>query len=373
MRIAHVSDCYLPRTGGIETQVRSLALAQTARGDDVRILTASPGHDGVRAGSDTVDGLPVERIAMALPGEIPIHLRTRAKVVEALAAHPVDVVHVHAGVVSPFAWGAIRAAHQLDLPTVITVHSVWGPLARPAFRGVDALSRWSSWGVVLTAVSEVAAARIRRSVPVPVGVLPNGIDPLAWRGVPGQWEAEAGSLRIVSVLRMAPRKRVGPLVQVIARAHVLLGPDVRVRACLIGDGPERVRAQRLARRLGLEVEFTGTLPPEAIRDRFATADVFVQASVRESFGIAALEARTFGLPVVARRQSGTGEFVADGINGLLALDDAGLARGLADLGHHPEILASMRAFNETHEPEQTWPHVCDRAQAFYRLAGARGA
>ena len=32
MRIAHVSDCYLPRTGGIETQVRGLALAQAARG-----------------------------------------------------------------------------------------------------------------------------------------------------------------------------------------------------------------------------------------------------------------------------------------------------------------------------------------------------
>ncbi|MGI9197554.1 MAG: glycosyltransferase, partial [Candidatus Nanopelagicales bacterium] len=110
MRIAHVSDCYAPRTGGIETQVRSLALAQHARGDDVRIITASPGHEGVRAGADVVDGLPVERIALSLPGEIPVHPRTRARVLASLRAAPVDVVHVHAGVISPFAWGAVRAA-----------------------------------------------------------------------------------------------------------------------------------------------------------------------------------------------------------------------------------------------------------------------
>ena len=370
MRIAHVSDCYLPRTGGIETQVRSLALAQASRGDDVRIITASPGHDGVRAGRDVVDGLPVDRIAMALPGEIPIHLRTRAHVVESLRAAPVDVVHVHAGVVSPFAWGAVRAAHELGVPVIVTVHSVWGPLARPAFRGSDALVRWSSWGVVLTAVSEVAAAQMRASVGVPVGVLPNGIDARAWREADDGWNPEPGALRVVSVLRLAPRKRVGPLLRVIARAGVLLGPSVHVRTCLIGSGPERGRAERLARRLGIDVDFAGRLSSAQIRERFAQADVFAQASVRESFGIAALEARAFGLPVVARSQSGTGEFVADGVNGLLAADDAGLAAALASLGRDSSALARMRAYNRSHEPEQTWPHVCELALAYYRQAGA---
>ncbi|MBU6313373.1 MAG: glycosyltransferase, partial [Actinomycetales bacterium] len=181
MRIAHVSDCYLPRTGGIETQVRSLALAQAARGHDVRIITASPGHGDVRSGRDIVDGLSVERIAVSLPGEIPIHPRTRTRVVESLIANPVDVIHVHAGVVSPFAWGGVRAAHELTIPTVVTVHSVWGPLARPAFGASNSLVRWASWGVVLSAVSQVAADRVSQAVGVDVDVLPNGIDASAWR------------------------------------------------------------------------------------------------------------------------------------------------------------------------------------------------
>lgn len=376
MRIAHVSDCYLPRTGGIETQVRSLALAQTARGDEVRVITASPGHDGVRSGADTVDGLPVERIALSLPGEIPIHPRTRARVVESLRADPVDVVHVHAGVISPFAWGGVRAAHQLGVPAVVTVHSVWGPLARPAFGAAKALVRWASWGVVLSAVSQVAADCVRQAIGTAadtggeVDVLPNGIDASAWR--PKQpWSPRAGELRVVSVLRLAPRKRVGALLRSIARAQVLLAPEVVVRALIIGDGPERRRAEHLARQLGIDATFTGRLPAHLIRARFAESDVFIQASVKESFGIAALEARCAGLPVIARAQSGSGEFIVDGLNGFLAADDAMLSDRLVLLGRDRELLGRMHAMNSQTEPDQTWPHICDLAHQLYAKAGAR--
>lgn len=371
MRIVHVSDCYLPRTGGIETQVRSLALAQAAAGDDVRIITASPGHDGVRAGHEIVDGLDVERIAVDLPGEIPIHPRTRARVVDSLREHPADVVHVHAGVISPFAWGAVRAAHQLGVPAVVTVHSVWGPLARPAFGASNALVRWAQWGVALSAVSQVAADRVSEAVGVDVAVLPNGIDAAAWRPQ-RPWAAKPGELRVVSVLRLAPRKRVGALLRAIARASVLLAPQVSVSAMIIGDGPERARAERLARRLGVDARFTGRLPAHLIRERFADSDVFVQASVKESFGIAALEARAAGLPVIARAQAGSGEFIADGLNGFLAVDDRALADRLALLGRDPELLARMHEVNAGTEPEQTWARVCARAQELYARAAAAG-
>lgn len=375
MRIVHVTDCYLPRTGGIETQVRSLALAQRDRGHDVRVVTASPGHDGVRSGPDLVDGIPVERIAMSLPGELPIHPRTRSLVAQSLRGRGADVVHVHAGVISPFAWGAVRAAHGLGVPTVVTVHSVWGPLARPAFRGSDALVRWTGWGVVLTAVSEAAAQPIRSALPraTRVGVLPNGIEPGDWRDTRPRVARDAGMLRVVSVLRLAPRKRAGALLRAISRAAVLLQTDVSVTATIIGDGPERQRAQRLAERLGVATDFTGRLTREAIKDRFRESDIFVQASVRESFGVAALEARTFGLPVIARLQTGTGDFVDSGVNGILAADDRGIADAIVRLGRDPRVLADMWDYNLDHLPDQTWDHVCALAGDYYREAGVRNA
>ena len=64
MRIVHVSDCYLPRLGGIEVQVRSIALAQQRRGDEVAVITATPGD------STADPGISVIRLDARLPFEI---------------------------------------------------------------------------------------------------------------------------------------------------------------------------------------------------------------------------------------------------------------------------------------------------------------
>ncbi|MHB1066931.1 MAG: glycosyltransferase family 4 protein [Candidatus Nanopelagicales bacterium] len=371
MRIAHVSDCYAPRTGGIETQVGALAARQRAAGDDVRVLTATPGRAAF-GGDDEVDGIIVHRVAAHLPFELPVHPRTAREVGRVLDAHPVDVVHVHAGVVSPFAWGAIRAARRRGVPTLVTVHSVWGSLARPGFAAADALVGWSRWGAALSAVSRVAADRIESALPRVghVPVVPNGIDPAEWSVA--AVDAEAGVLRVVSVLRMAPRKRVLPLVRMLRAAAADLGGSVRVEAVLIGDGPERARAQRVAQGTGGSVEFAGRLPRERILEVFARSDVFVQPSVKESFGLAALEARTAGLPVVARSQAGTTEFVHEGVEGLLADDDAGMARAIARLGRDRALLAALARHNRSVEPAQAWPGVLATVREAYARAGAGG-
>ena len=372
MRISHVSDCYAPRTGGIETQVRALAGRQAAAGDDVRVITATPGHAGVFAGDDVVDGLAVHRVAANLPFELPIHPRTRREVGRLLDAHPVDVVHVHAGVVSPFAWGAVRAAAERRLPTLVTVHSVWGPLARPGFGMSDALVRWSRWGVTLSAVSDVAASRIRAAVPKggEVLVVPNGIDPDQWRV-----DHDAGQptvLRVCTVMRMAPRKRTLPMVRILEQAQRGLAGGTRLTATLVGDGPERGRAEKHVRDHGLgdSIRFTGRLDRAGILEVFARSDVYLQPSVRESFGLAALEARSAGLPVVARSQTGTTQFVHDGVEGLLADDDAGLAAALVRLGRDRDLLARLTAHNRSVAPAEAWPHVLEVVDAAY--AHARG-
>jgi len=367
-----VSDCYAPRTGGIETQVRALAGRQAARGDEVRVITATPGHADVFAGDDVVDGLPVHRVAAHLPFELPVHPRTGREVGALLDRHPVDVVHVHAGVVSPFAWGAIRAATRRHLPTLVTVHSVWGPLARPGFGLSEALLRWARWGVTLSAVSEVAAERIQRAVPRAGAVLvvPNGIDPAQWRVVPGA--PDPSRLRVVTVMRMAPRKRTLPLVRILEAAARHLPAPVGLEATVVGDGPERARAEKYAREHGLagRIRFTGRLDRAGILGVFADSDVYLQPSVKESFGLAALEARAAGLPVVARSETGTTQFIHDGEQGLLADDDIGLARALVRLGSDRDLLAAITEHNRSTPPQDAWPHVLDVVDGAYAHAGA---
>ena len=72
VRIAHVTDCYPPRSGGIESQVADLAAQQAAAGDDVHVLTATPAAQprhaapsGPRPGSQ--GGATVHRIVGGPP------------------------------------------------------------------------------------------------------------------------------------------------------------------------------------------------------------------------------------------------------------------------------------------------------------------
>jgi glycosyltransferase involved in cell wall biosynthesis len=347
-------------------------MAQVAAGDDVRVITATRDHLASPSRSETldgqeIDGIRVHRVAMRVPFDLPIHLRTRAHVAELLTANTVDVVHVHAGVISPFAWGALRATHELKMPTLVTVHSMWGPLARPGFKATYEIGRLSRWGMQVSAVSRTAADSISAAIPGlgEVLVVPNGIDPSDWQIAHSV--RDDSELRVVTVMRLAPRKRIIPLLRIIAHARQ---SDERISLTVIGDGPDRSRAEKFAREHGLAdaVTFTGRLDSHGIRSVFAVSDVFIQPSVRESFGLAALEARSAGLPVVARAGTGTTQFISDGVEGLIAADDAGSAAALIRLTRDRELLNSLSAHNASTAPSQTWPAVLEQVRVGYAEA-----
>ena len=350
VRIAHVSDCFAPRVGGIETQVAALAAEQRRAGDEVRVITATPGPATEH----------VTRICFPMPGQLPVHPRTRAHVVRNLVDEPCDVLHVHMGAVSPFAWGAVRAGRELGIPVLVTVHSMWGSISRAGY-GLGA--RGIGSGVHLAAVSNVAAREIARAIPgaAPVSITPNGIDPEPWRT--SIEPALDEPLHIVTVMRLAPRKRLGALLRIFRDAHKHR-PNMRLS--IIGDGPHRKVGERRAQ--GLPVTFTGRLERSEILDVFQTAHVYVQPSVYESFGIAALEARCAGLPVIARSGSGVDAFIHDGIEGFMAPSDDAIRTLLATVD--PVELQRLRHHNMSTDPPVTWHDVLPMVRHAYAIAGA---
>jgi len=376
VKVALLSDCYLPRLGGIEVQVHDLAGRLRGRGHDVHVFTATPGAHGERGGFvDDVDGVPVHRMALRLPFDLPVNPLAPPLLRRLLADGRYDVAHVHTGIVSPFAVDCARVTVGLGLPTAMTWHCMIGRLG-PAFAAAGYVRRWAERGVAMSAVSQVAAAPLQRIIGAAgtVSVLPNGIDIGRWspRSETGAHARRPGAtgIRVVTAMRLAARKRPIPLLRLMARARELVPPDIRLELLVLGDGPDRGRVERFVREHGMSswVDLPGRVPRGELPSRYAGAHVFIAPARLESFGIAALEARVVGLPVVARAGSGVGEFVTDGVNGLLAGDDEGLAAAVARLATDRPLLERMTAYNREHAPRQTWDRVVVQAEAEYARA-----
>jgi glycosyltransferase involved in cell wall biosynthesis len=177
-------------------------------------------------------------------------------------------------------------------------------------------------------------------------------------------------VRVVSAMRLAARKRPLALLRTMARVRALVPADRGLRLEIFGDGPDRGRLERFIASHDMAgwVSLPGRVTREELRQRYAASDIFVAPAPLESFGIAALEARTVGLPVVGRRGSGVQEFVTDGLNGFLATNDAGMAGALARLATDDGLLGSMTAYNRSTPPEQSWNLILERAEAEYHRA-----
>jgi glycosyltransferase involved in cell wall biosynthesis len=374
VRVAHLSDCYLPRLGGIETQVHGLARQQRAAGIDAQVVTATPRARHDRTGFEIVQGVPVHRTTVDLPYELPVHPRPGREVLRAVRAGGFDVVHAHFGVVAPFAQGAMPSLVRAGVPLVITVHSLWGP-ATPLLRVADLVARWEHWPAVFTAVSDVAARPVRAVLGgrVDVGVVPNGIDAATWQVDPAP--RTPGEVVIAAAMRLSPRKRPMALLEVLRRVRERTPPSIRLRGVIAGEGPQRARMERYRARHDLDwVSLPGRLAPDDLRKLYRGTDLYVVPSVLESFGIAALEARAAGLPVVARAETGVAEFVVDGVDGLLATSDAGLADAVTRLVADEALRQRIAAHNQAVPPSVTWDEVVARTVAAYdRAVGLVGA
>jgi N-acetyl-alpha-D-glucosaminyl L-malate synthase BshA len=92
---------------------------------------------------------------------------------------------------------------------------------------------------------------------------------------------------------------------------------IPARLMMIGDGPERRAAERLACERGIHgrIHFLGK--QEKVHEKLAMADVMLMPSEMESFGLAALEAMACEVVPVASRVGGVPEVIDDGVDGCL--------------------------------------------------------
>ena len=369
MRIAHVTDFYLPRLGGIEMHVSDLAARQHAQGHDVVVITSSPSE-----GRAESPGPAVVRVTEAFRNPRAIHPLALGAGTRAVLAYDPDVVHVHAGTATPLAfWVTLQCARR-GIPVVITIHSLWA-WAHPIFWLLDRVARFSWRPIRWTAVSAVAASQVQRVVGArgTVTVLPNGIDPERWDVEPA--DREPDEVVLVGVMRLAVRKRPKHLLAMLRATRAAVPAHIRLRAVIVGEGPARPALERYLDRHGMAdwVSLPGRQSRHEIRELYRRADVFVAPADLESFGIAALEARCAGVPVVAKSGNGIAEFVRDGKDGLLVADDTAMTAALVRLCTQPLLRRALAGHAEARTSPVSWSSTLGRTTDAYveaaQLAG----
>jgi glycosyltransferase involved in cell wall biosynthesis len=377
MRIAHVTDCYLPRLGGIEMHVHDLANRQRAAGHDVRVITLTPEHltDDREVSPRLDDQVPVTRIKSDVRVPALRSLVSASAVRSHFAPGDFDVVHAHTSLVSPMTIAAARSASRQGLPTVITIHSLLNGLGPIPWLVASAISA-RDWPVVWSGVSEAAAAPLRRSLGRrrPIAILANGIDPEHWRTA--RTHRDPGPVVIASVMRLERRKRPLPLLHMLRRLRETLPESIEVRVEIIGEGSMRALMERYLARHGMTrwVRLPGRLERDEIRTVYEHADMYVAPATLESFGIAALEARCAGIPVVGFRRGGVGEFIGHGREGLLASSDRQMVDAMRRLCVDDALRERIRAHNHGNVPSVSWASVLRTAEAAYvEAAGLVGS
>jgi glycosyltransferase involved in cell wall biosynthesis len=166
-------------------------------------------------------------------------------------------------------------------------------------------------------------------------------------------------------------KRTTDLLDLLAE----LNHSVPARLVLVGDGPERADCEARAKQLGLSehVVFLGALP--SFIEHLQHADAFVLTSETESFGLAALEALSCGVPVFGYAVGGLGSVVTEQVGRLVpGLDRSALCRALAQvLSDEPVRSALAHAARQRALEHFRMQPSLDRYQQLFARVCARRA
>jgi glycosyltransferase-like protein len=223
----------------------------------------------------------------------------------------------------------------------------------------------------LLCVSEPWVDRLQREFGVDAGLVRNGVDAERFRPPRDAAERRAvraaadldGRLAVLTVGGIEPRKGSLTLLDAFARLRAAL-PERDPLLVIAGGSTlfdyrhELARFDERLRDLGVaeHVRVLGPQEPEQIERLFRAADVFAFPSVKEGFGLAALEALAAELPVAASDIEVFRGFLDDGRNALLTPvgDGAALAAALVRIACDPALADRLRAGGRDVVARFTW-------------------
>ena len=363
MRVAVVSESFLPTVNGVTTSVLRVLDHLAAQGHEAIVICPEAGAPAEYA------GFRVHQVPSIAYRQFPVGLPS-PQVQRILARFEPDVLHA----ASPFFLGAqaIAAANRVGVPSVAVYQTDVAGFARRNGLGMTAAIawkyvRWVHEGADVTLVPSSASeydlreAGVRRLARWGRGVDLERYHPNNRRTAGAVALRERlspdGEVVVGYVGRIAPEKQV-------ERLRVLRGlPGVAV--AVVGDGPAREAGERQLH--GVPTTWLGRLGGADLAAAYAAFDVFVHTGSEETFGQTVQEAHASGLPVVAPRAGGPIDLVEHGVDGLLfpPADDRGLRAAVSMLTDDAPLRLRMGEAGRRRVLGRGWDVLCAELVGHY--------
>lgn len=368
MNLAIVTETFPPEINGVAMTFGVLTRELGRRGH--RVTVWRPRRDDLPHGAPVAEYREIAVPGLSIPGYplLRLGLPAGGKLRRAWRLERPDLVHV--ATEGPLGATAISAARALGIPVTSSFHTNFHSYTRDYGIGpLNALVLW--W------LRRVHNRTLRTFAPTTdlcdelttlgfnnMALLSRGVD--TWLFHPARrspelrasWGAGPDDPVVIHVGRMAHEKNYPLVVQ----AHAaMLAANPRCKFVFVGDGPLRVRLQRdLPHAI-----FTGFISRSELARYSASADIYIHASLSETFGNVLTEAMASGLAVAGFDYAAARQFVVHGKNGLSvpcdrpeALIDAAVLLATDDF-----LRAQLRPAARTSVEAQSWEKVIARFDA----------
>lgn len=362
--------CY-PTYGGSGVVATELGKALAARGHQIHFITY---NRPIRLDvfSQNIFYHEVRTKDYPLFDFVPYESALASTMVDVARYHNLDLFHVHYAI--PHASVAYLAKqilnqYDLDIPVITTLHGTDITLVgkNPAYEPVVSFSIDQSDGV--TAVSNFLKQSTydNFSVNADIRVIYNFIDNQRFHRLNKEHFRKmitpGGEKVVIHTSNFRKVKRVAD----VMKTFEIIREHIPARLLMVGDGPERSKAEEYCRERGFcsEVSFLGS--QNSVEEIYSIGDLFLLPSESESFGLAALEAMACEVPVIASHAGGLPELVVNGETGFTAPvgDVAQMAEGALHILTDPDRWQefSQRAYQ--HSQLFTLDKVVPQYEAYY--------
>ncbi len=320
MKIAIV--CY-PTFGGSGVVATELGIELANRGHEIHFITY---RQPVRLAllNSNVHYHEVNVPEYPLFHYQPYELALSSKLVDMVKLYKIELLHVHYAI--PHAYAGYMAKQMLEdegisIPMVTTLHGTDITLVGNHPNYKTAVSFSINKSDVVTSVSQSLkdATYELFNIKNEIHVIPNFIELNKQRNEPliscqRSIMAKPEERIVTHISNFRKVKRIPDVIKIFNKIQ----KSIPAKLMMVGDGPERAKAERLCEEFGIldKVIFFGN--SNEIDSILSYSDLFLLPSQTESFGLAALEAMAWNVPVISSNSGGLPEVNFEGISGYLS-------------------------------------------------------